>query len=96
MIVANNGQEALHLINEKSQDEIPQYDVVLMDLEMPVMDGITAVKHIRENERQNGSESERQLVIALTGNARQEQIDQACQAGMNDGECGTLSRGQVT
>lgn len=59
------------------------YDVVLMDLEMPIMDGLTAVRHIRTV--QNGRPvQERQLVIALTGNARQGQIDLALETGMDD------------
>lgn len=60
---------------------------------MPVMDGITAVKTIRQQEAQcdhqlgrEAAAMERQLVIALTGNARQEQIDHAQQSGMDDGE----------
>ncbi|WWC73350.1 uncharacterized protein I206_107317 [Kwoniella pini CBS 10737] len=84
--VANHGQEALDLLNEvysgNAQSRRPSYDVVLMDLEMPVMDGLTAVKRIRGKE-ESGVYS-RQLVIALTGNARQGQIDQAMAAGMDE------------
>lgn len=53
------------------------------------MDGITAVKNIRQGEQDNPT-WERQLVIALTGNARQGQIDHAQQSGMDDGECSIL------
>ncbi|WVF67026.1 hypothetical protein IAT40_001769 [Kwoniella sp. CBS 6097] len=81
--VANHGQEALDLLyQQRGNEDRRPYDAILMDLEMPVMDGLTAVKHIRQSER-NGS-LERQLVIALTGNARQGQIDQALAAGMDD------------
>ena len=48
------------------------------------MDGLTAVSRIRHTEEANHNET-RQLVIALTGNARQGQIDQAFAAGMDDG-----------
>jgi CheY-like chemotaxis protein len=48
------------------------------------MDGVTAVKRIRKTEE--SSSLARQTVIALTGNARQERIDQALAAGMDDGE----------
>ncbi|OCF72550.1 hypothetical protein I204_06932 [Kwoniella mangroviensis CBS 8886] len=78
--VANNGQEALDYIHDPIGKRV--YDVILMDLEMPIMDGLTAVKHIRQSEVQGVLK--RQLVIALTGNARQGQIDQALAAGMDD------------
>lgn len=88
--VANNGQEGLTAIHEADRRSHegtgPAYDVVLMDLEMPVMDGLTAVKHLREAEAEVDEERP-QLVIALTGNARQGQIDQAISMGMDDGEC---------
>jgi len=48
------------------------------------MDGLTAVREIRDAERA-GTLSP-QMVIALTGNARQGQIDQAMESGMDDGE----------
>ncbi|KAL7425265.1 hypothetical protein Q5752_000953 [Cryptotrichosporon argae] len=86
--VADDGQEALILVHDASTGEraLPggrkRYDVIVMDLEMPVMDGLTAVRHIRAAEA--AGELERQVVIALTGNARQEQIDTALAAGMDD------------
>lgn len=49
-----------------------------------VMDGLSAVREIRAAE-QKGTLG-RQMVVALTGNARQGQIDQAIEAGMDDGE----------
>lgn len=50
---------------------------------MPVMDGVTAVKHIRRLEAE-GSLPTRSNIFALTGNARQGQIDDALKAGMDD------------
>ncbi|CAK9786228.1 hypothetical protein CC85DRAFT_260792 [Cutaneotrichosporon oleaginosum] len=85
---ANDGQEALLRIHEVDREcrhgspGAQGYDAVLMDLEMPVMDGLTAIRHIRDAERRGILRP--QLVIALTGNARQGQIDQAKAAGMND------------
>lgn len=85
---ADNGQEALYQIHEANRQSrhtegtLAGYDVILMDLEMPVMDGLTAVRHIREAEATGALRP--QLVIALTGNARQAQVDHAIQCGMDD------------
>ncbi|GMK54509.1 hypothetical protein CspeluHIS016_0110950 [Cutaneotrichosporon spelunceum] len=83
---ANDGQEALVSIHEANRVSRhacrPGYDVVLMDLEMPVMDGLTTIRHIRDAEVRGILRPH--LVLALTGNARQGQIDQALAAGMND------------
>lgn len=85
---ANDGQQALVAIHEANRKarfgDGGAFDVILMDLEMPVMDGLTTVRHIREAEAA-GTLSP-QLVIALTGNARQGQREQALAAGMNDGQ----------
>jgi CheY-like chemotaxis protein len=87
---ANHGQDALNLIHQAhhrymlGERDRAGYDVILMDLEMPVMDGLSALAKIREAEAEG--QLKEQLVIALTGNARKGQIDQAIKAGMNDGE----------
>ncbi|KAJ3322674.1 hypothetical protein HDU76_013834, partial [Blyttiomyces sp. JEL0837] len=49
------------------------YALILMDVEMPVMDGPTAVTHIRQNENQHNLIPV--PIVSVTGNARQEQID---------------------
>ncbi len=70
----HNGQEALDAIGEHPD----RYDLVLMDIQMPVMDGLTAVKHIREDKNL------RLPVIALTAGALSEERQKALAAGMND------------
>jgi signal transduction histidine kinase/ActR/RegA family two-component response regulator len=75
--IANNGQEALECLARKS------YDLVLLDLEMPIMDGYTTIKHIREQE--NGRNTTGQLtVIAMSANALNEEKQRAFNLGVND------------
>ncbi|KZV94827.1 hypothetical protein EXIGLDRAFT_766708 [Exidia glandulosa HHB12029] len=76
--VANDGQEGLDRIFE--EDSAP--DVVLMDIEMPVKDGKTACRELRDRETRDARP--RLPVIAVTGNARDEQIQECLQAGFDD------------
>jgi two-component system, sensor histidine kinase len=58
------------------------WDAVLMDIHMPVMDGLTALKEIRRLEAEEGRP--RTPVIALTANAMRHQIELLIEAGMDD------------
>jgi len=71
--LAVNGQDALDQLARS------HYDVVLMDLQMPVMDGLTACKLLRGNPAYKDMP-----VIALTANVDQIDKDRCRQAGMND------------
>ncbi len=73
--VANNGQEALDKLQERS------YDLVLMDLMMPVMDGMEATKRIREMEQQRGSHTP---IIGLTANTFDADREKCLAIGMDD------------
>lgn len=75
--IANNGQEAVKMVLQ-SLDQRP-YDLVLMDIQMPVMDGLSAVREIRLDER-----AAQLPIIALTANARSEERTSSLLAGMND------------
>ena len=57
------------------------YDLILMDIQMPVMDGITAAKLIREAELSEGRK--RIPIVALTANALTHQVDEYLAAGMD-------------
>ncbi|PSK53101.1 Hybrid signal transduction histidine kinase K [Elsinoe australis] len=87
--VANHGVEALDKLKQSSWARSPiggegkPLSVVLMDQEMPVMDGLTATKRIREMEKA-GELIGHVPVIAVTANARSEQIQTALDAGMDD------------
>ncbi len=75
---APNGQVAVDMFTANS------YDVILMDIMMPVMDGITACKAIRELEReQNIEESKRIKIIAITANAFEDNRDHLLEIGMD-------------
>jgi CheY-like chemotaxis protein len=70
--VAQNGQEALEKL------PLENIDIVLMDIQMPIMDGLTATKHIRAQPQYNGLP-----IIAMTAHAREEDKQQCLAAGMN-------------
>jgi len=57
--------------------------IVLMDIEMPIMDGITACRKIREMQ-QTGEIVSHVPIISVSANARSEQVSDARNAGMDD------------
>ena len=76
--VAENGEEAVLMFGRSEPGEI---DGILMDMQMPVMDGCTATRRIREMEREDAKSV---AIFACTANAFQDDIDRAKAAGMND------------
>jgi two-component system, sensor histidine kinase and response regulator len=77
--VAGNGKEAIHCLQEGSRDEHAVYDAVLMDIEMPIMDGYTATRIIREDPFLKSLPVIAMTAHALTG------IEKKClDAGMDD------------
>lgn len=77
--LANNGQQAIDLLKTTTTP----FDAILMDIEMPVLDGLSAVREIRRMEA-TGELTRRTNVFALTGNAREGQVQNIRQAGMDD------------
>ncbi|KAJ9104138.1 hypothetical protein QFC19_004122 [Naganishia cerealis] len=77
--LAVNGQEGLELLRSQNY---AAFDLSFVDIEMPVMDGLTAVRKLREEERRLGMTHN--LVVALTGNAREAQRQGALDAGFDD------------
>ncbi len=74
--LAEDGKIAAETLKSTDADA---YDLVLMDLQMPVMDGITATKEVRENRRFNGLP-----IIAMTADAMSGVAEKVLDAGMND------------
>jgi CheY-like chemotaxis protein/HPt (histidine-containing phosphotransfer) domain-containing protein len=75
---ARNGEEALQMMRRGGE-----YDVVLMDCQMPVMDGFAATTEIRREERESGR-GRTLPVIAITANALQGDREACLAAGMDD------------
>ncbi|MBA3900665.1 MAG: response regulator [Bacteroidetes bacterium] len=73
--IANNGKEALKMLKEN------HYDVILMDIKMPIMDGYEATKIIREKFPKPANQTP---IIALTAYLSLEEKEKYLDAGMND------------
>ncbi len=75
--VANNGQEALELIQNN------RYDAVLMDIQMPKMDGLEVTRRVRKM-GENDEYYAKLPIIALSANAMSSERDMSIKAGMNE------------
>ncbi|MCM2373110.1 response regulator [Aporhodopirellula aestuarii] len=75
--IACNGQEAIDVL---FSDEAPQFDLVLMDVQMPVMDGLEAAREIRQREKSLGSHIR---ILAMTANAMKGDRERCLDAGMD-------------
>ena len=73
--IADNGAIAMNMLNNQDKD----YDMVLMDMQMPVMDGVTATHEIRKQAKWSALP-----IIAMTANAMASDRDRCIDAGMND------------
>ena len=76
--VAGNGLEAIEALQRQP------YDVVLMDVQMPEMDGLEATRCIRQSSPEDLSAGKQPRIIAMTASAMQEDKDACRAAGMDD------------
>ena len=74
VLLAEDGQQALNILREQN------VDLVLMDMQMPVMDGIEATRRIRAGE---GGQHRAVPIVAMTANVMPADVEACYQAGMN-------------
>lgn len=74
--IANNGQEALSILEKDS------FDLILMDVQMPIMDGLTATSKIRQEENDKGLTPI--PILGMTANAIKQEMHVCIEAGMDD------------
>jgi CheY-like chemotaxis protein/CHASE3 domain sensor protein len=77
--IARNGREALDALQHRVDSARPQVDMILMDIMMPEMDGLTAMREIRKR-----PEWARIPILALTAKAMPDDHDECLAAGAND------------
>ena len=77
VLVAENGLRALELFSKSSKG---YFDAILMDIRMPVMDGLTACANIR---RLSNADATAIPIIAMTANAFDDDVEKSRRAGMN-------------
>ena len=75
--IANDGNEAFQMYQHK------RYDLILMDIQMPVMDGLEAARLIRLFEKETGS-THRVYIMALSANVISEKREEYIEAGIDD------------
>lgn len=78
VVTAVNGQEAVELFE---RSEVGSFDIVLMDVMMPIMDGLEATRRIRSLNR---TDSLTVPIIAMSANAFEQDIEKSLAAGMNE------------
>jgi signal transduction histidine kinase/CheY-like chemotaxis protein len=84
--VANNGQEAIELHQQN------EYDLILMDVHMPIIDGLEATKRIRKASKFPS----RPIIVAMTANAMKKDRAICLGAGMNDYLSKPVRRNEIT
>lgn len=85
--IANNGKEAVEMLFDTSSR--PRFELILMDIQMPVMDGFSATREIRKLESEGSKEGMKRErkpipIIAMSAHAMSGDKEKALSMGMND------------
>ena len=91
---ARDGGEAIRLAEEARSGRSQGFDLALLDVRMPVLDGLAVARQIRAAEKAPGSE--RLPIVAVTANTAEEDRREALAAGMDDCLAKPLSREQLS
>lgn len=84
---AGDGQEAVNMFNEQ------KFDIIFMDINMPIKDGLEATKEIRDLEKTKGLPHT--IIIALSANALSKEYDRAMEVGCDDYLTKPIARGRL-
>ena len=84
--IANHGAEALTAV------EAEVFDLILMDMQMPVMDGVTATKRIRNLDHPSALTP----IVAVTANVMPDDLKACLDAGMNDYLCKPFNKAELS
>jgi len=82
VVVADNGKAAVEIIEARAREGGPNFDIIFMDIQMPVMDGIQATTALRELEA-NVAQMGRNCIVALTANSSAEDRNVCMSHGMD-------------
>lgn len=84
VVTSVDGSDCLNKIDGLVKEgAYPPVDLIFMDLEMPIMDGLTATRKIREAEASGVYDGAAVPIVAVSANARQVYADLSTEAGMN-------------
>ena len=80
---AENGEVALRMIEKRWKEQHSTFDIVLMDLQMPVMDGLEATRRIRQLQEAPSESLPYQKIIGFSANSDDETTEEAFKAGID-------------